>query len=342
MDKQKLSEKKERQIPTFSIIVTAYDRVEFVKLAVDSVLSQNFSETPTELIVVKNFENKSIDNFLSSKSVKTVKVDEATLGEMTIIGAQESSNNILCFLDDDDIFLPGKLRHIYSLFSDKSDIGYYHNSYSVIDLDGNIRHDIFKHKLRKDYYGLIQDVKELRFLVNAGAQTNMSSICVRKELVMSTETSLRKAEMANDDLLLYSAIENRAKVYIDKKRFSVYRYHRSKTHHPTTFSEFLNFSTKLLSLHICAHKNAIKNVTSPILLKYLSALVLRDESLKMALSKRGTRKELFRSWAEYFKNLSYCLNRTNLVIFVAIWLCFISRRISPYILYLFRKKLFPV
>ena len=53
-----------------TVIITAYDRKKFILNAVKSVLNQKMPERNYELIVVKNYNDKTIDSFLDKNGIK--------------------------------------------------------------------------------------------------------------------------------------------------------------------------------------------------------------------------------------------------------------------------------
>jgi hypothetical protein len=63
-----------------------------------------------------------------------------TYGDMFRAAIQESKGDIICFLEDDDIFSVDKIRYIKIIFSKESNISYYHNSYFKIDDSGKNRY----------------------------------------------------------------------------------------------------------------------------------------------------------------------------------------------------------
>ena len=55
-----------------TVIITAYDRKKFILNAVKSALNQKIPESNYELIVVKNYNDKTIDSFLDKNGIKNV------------------------------------------------------------------------------------------------------------------------------------------------------------------------------------------------------------------------------------------------------------------------------
>ncbi|AAT42912.1 glycosyltransferase [Picrophilus oshimae] len=87
-----------------SVIVTAYNRSEYLLDAVKSALNQTLSKEKYEIIVIKNYNDDNIDEFLNKNNIKNIIMD-GTIGEYLYKGINESKGDIISFLDDDDLFL---------------------------------------------------------------------------------------------------------------------------------------------------------------------------------------------------------------------------------------------
>ena len=57
------------------------------------------------------------------------------------MGAEYSSSDILCILNDDDLFTKNKLEYVLRLFNEHKNLLYYHNSFVKIGEQGEIGND---------------------------------------------------------------------------------------------------------------------------------------------------------------------------------------------------------
>lgn len=99
-----------------SVIIPTYNRAKYIKRAVNSVVSQTYSNI--EIIIVDDNLTGSDDSIYIHKEI--VKLDTRILivktdgkvggGKARNIGVENSSGNYLAFLDDDDIYLPEKIQ----------------------------------------------------------------------------------------------------------------------------------------------------------------------------------------------------------------------------------------
>jgi len=66
--------------PFISVVITAHDRKEYLKQAVDSALNQTLSRDNYEVIVTKNFDT-IYDEGWKKQGVKVIRFDERGLGK---------------------------------------------------------------------------------------------------------------------------------------------------------------------------------------------------------------------------------------------------------------------
>lgn len=52
-----------------SVVITAYNRREYLIKAVNSVINQSLDSSYYEIIVIKNFEDNEIDNYLMNANI---------------------------------------------------------------------------------------------------------------------------------------------------------------------------------------------------------------------------------------------------------------------------------
>ncbi len=115
-----------KKSPLISIILTTYNRRDLLPYAIQSVLDQTY--TNYEIIVVNDFGEDVWDIIQSFNSEKikylcNIKNSGPSFSRNTAIGVAKGS--IICYLDDDDIFLPMHLKTIINTMqSERADIVY--------------------------------------------------------------------------------------------------------------------------------------------------------------------------------------------------------------------------
>jgi len=118
-----------------SVIILGYNRREFLLKAVNSVANQTLDRNLYEVVVVKSFEDKSIDETVNKLGYKNIVYETPRYGERAAVGIEESSGEILAFLEDDDEFKPSKLTKVHEFFNKYKDVYYFHDTREYIYYD---------------------------------------------------------------------------------------------------------------------------------------------------------------------------------------------------------------
>ena len=114
-----------------SVVITAYNRKEFLADAINSVIYQTTEGFSCEIIVVSNF-TFDVSSLESNYEIRTVLMS-GTIGEFLYVGLLTSKYEIVAFLDDDDTFEKGKLLRLAETFSANPELCYYHNDLKYVD-----------------------------------------------------------------------------------------------------------------------------------------------------------------------------------------------------------------
>lgn len=175
-----------------SVIVTAYNRKEYLPYALQSLEQQSFREFET--ILITNFP---FDTRMYNLQIKHFQQD-GTISDFLYTGVTNSSHGIICFLDDDDLFEKNKIETILDVFED-SDVVYIHNNYDIIDEIGEVSN----------------------ILVKSRASANLSAISVRKSII--DMKILKSTRTAPDDLMYLFAIRAGGKIVVSPLKLSFYR-----------------------------------------------------------------------------------------------------------------------
>ena len=227
-----------------SVVVTAYNRREYIKRAVDSILRQTLNRNYFEIIVVKNYEDKDVDNYLSRIGVIMVKSkDNDTFGSCLANGIIRSQGDIICFLDDDDEFVESKLEKVYHNFADNN-LSFFHNAMIPVDSEGNEikNHWIWKMATEKDV--LIENPSkygEFKTLFRYGPDFGASSICISRALALKLVHHLDGMTSASDNLMFYYACTGNFSIKISSERLTRYRIHSFNSSRPASnsFQDYL-------------------------------------------------------------------------------------------------------
>ena len=297
-----------------SVIITAYNRREFLLEAVNSVLMNDFPRELYEIVVSKNFQDDYIDDFLQKNMVTLINTGDINIGEQLYLAVSNSSGEIICFLDDDDRFKIDKLKYIYSRFSQDRQLVYYNNSTDSIDdrsnpIPGNIHRrisdnvvimgpsadEIAKYLRTRDDFTLYS----LMF--------NLSCVSIRRSAILNYTGYLRKIIDGTDWFVFYCALLSSGKMQFDTKILTDYRVHGSASNVLTTSASL----TEIAKFSI--GKFDVEGHYSLILSEFCRGTgvdgILRtkllEERILMKIQGKGHQNITLREYMEYLKMLKY-------------------------------------
>ena len=126
-----------------SVIIPTYNRADFLKITLDSVLRQTY---PSIEVIVVDDGSPNNDTELLCKQYKNInyfKIENSG-GPMVPrnYGFKKSTGHYIAFLDDDDVWLPTKIEEQVNILENNPDYGLVHSYCQVIDAHGNPTGDI--------------------------------------------------------------------------------------------------------------------------------------------------------------------------------------------------------
>ena len=235
-----------------SVIVTAFDRREYLEHAIQSVLNQSIDRSRYEIIVVSNFTFNLI-GFPSDAEITTI-VMNGSVGEFLFAGIKAAKYEIISFLDDDDVFEPDKLQRLIDVFSLSPQLSYYHNGVRYVDsgLRPITHFRLVEKKMQplKDIIIVIDPKKKLNMIRKAleyNGDFNLSSIAIKKECSEKYMSTLRGINGLTDGFFFWSSLAINGQIMIESKKLTNYRMHEENT------SAQIDFHRKVLSLEEQIH-----------------------------------------------------------------------------------------
>jgi glucosyl-dolichyl phosphate glucuronosyltransferase len=98
--------------PTLSVVICTYNRYSTLKLAIESILSQDTKQYAIELIVVDNSPDQAAANLFGEQykleqKLRYILEPAAGLSKARNTGVFKSQSKIVAFIDDDAIAMPG-------------------------------------------------------------------------------------------------------------------------------------------------------------------------------------------------------------------------------------------
>lgn len=210
-----------------SVIITEYKRRGYLIQALHSVFNQTLDRDKYEVIVVKNEEDKEVDDYARKNGAKVIISDEKWLGPKIAQGLEEAKGDIISLLEDDDMFTQDKLEDIYNIFNSEK-VDEVRNEVYFIDSNNNIlsnskiNNNIYKYLINKYNYN------HKKFFYMLGAN---SCISIKRELI---DEGIKYQKIVVDIYLTFNAIckSNTGNVLFYGKPLTYYRLHSQNSTKP--------------------------------------------------------------------------------------------------------------
>ena len=190
-----------------SAVVMAHGRREFLREAVDSARAQTGVPDSYEVIVTKDFADPYVDALPGLRLLDSTGMGT---GDMIAEAAKAARGDLLAFLDDDDVWEPGKVAQVLSVFASSPLLGYYGHGQSIINDAGEpspMGGAIWRRqkRLRKD----IEIPPPISGSVASSLWAdpgNDSSITLRRAFLLDREPFLRQIRASIDTFLLWTGL----------------------------------------------------------------------------------------------------------------------------------------
>jgi len=286
-----------------SVIISAYNRKEFLKNAIRSVYTQLLDKGLYEVIIVKNFEDKDLDDYIAKLGYKNIVYDTPSYGEQVSVGIEESKGEILAFLEDDDEFKPNKLSKIYNVFSTQKEVSYFHDTREYIYNDKIVDINTKDHKINcivrfleeiTPHEDVLIDPFDKRmenFLIKYhGTVATVSLMAVRRSCIESNLTLLKQINISVENFIPAFAAEY-GKLFHTADRLTRYRIHNEnssiafneKAKERTLFNLMRSINDGKIIINNISPKNRIRSVIKMRLLNAKLILYNSQEEIKEKL-----------------------------------------------------------
>lgn len=211
-------------------------------------------------------------------------------------GIIHARGKILCFLDDDDIFIKTKLETIYKKFLKDQDLVYYRNNVKGINkIEKNID---FSYGNVKDKFAIAPKSKISGYykFILLNYYFNSSSVCIKKYVITKFLNNLKLIKFNPDDFLAYSALISKGRILCDNVYLSKYRIHQENV---TSNLSLANYNKSVESFGVI--RNLIKKNGNSDMLKVFDA---KKERFMLDYDIITGRKLGFRRVLSYWLNYS--------------------------------------
>jgi glycosyltransferase involved in cell wall biosynthesis len=126
--------------PLVSVLINNYNYGRFLGEAIDSALAQTY--TNIEVIVVDDGSTDNSREVMASYGGRILPIFKENGGQASAFNAgfAVSAGDIVCFLDSDDFFMPGKVSRIVKVFGENRQAGWCFETLPEFDSNTGVRY----------------------------------------------------------------------------------------------------------------------------------------------------------------------------------------------------------
>ncbi len=191
--------------PLVSILINNYNYGRFLAEAIDSALSQTYSNI--EVIVVDDGSTDNSREVIKSYGERIIPILKPNGGQASAFNAgfAASQGEIICFLDSDDLFQPDKVEEVVNIFTTNQDIGWCFHSLKFLSKESEeiIQPNCIGLSGKYDIRADIQRGKLKNKLPLSGTAT--SGTCFHRNLLERMLPMPDEINITSDDYLKYTA-----------------------------------------------------------------------------------------------------------------------------------------
>ena len=231
--------------PYISVIITAYNRKDYLLDAFNSAINQTLDRKKYEIIVSQNFKYQKIDNFIKKNEGRLIYFEGGNIGKQLIEAIKQSRGKIISFLDDDDLFEKNKLLTVYNIFNKNKNLGFLHNAaYYINNNNRLLSAPLDKHVKNCKTILTHNNITTLKLLrvEHDCIPVNMSRITIKKSLLLGFLNTLKKIHSSQDFFFYFVALASLPSsylVFLDKK-LTRFRVHESASFSTNNYETFKN------------------------------------------------------------------------------------------------------
>ena len=213
-----------------SIVIFDFKRPDFIHKAVNFLIKE-IQGTDSEIILLKSYREPRLEKFLDDNNIKYKDLMENNKQSDYIKAASKiASGELLIFMDDDDIFYPGKIKYVSGIFNNNKNLGYYHNNFDTVDASENITvNRNYKTPVFETVYidnnnkqEFFQKTKNLRNMLKIRPDFNSSSIAIRRSLISEYHENY-DFNVRPDSFIFSLALISSLDIMLDNKVLTHYR-----------------------------------------------------------------------------------------------------------------------
>lgn len=209
-------------MPFVTVLIDTYNHQAFIEDAINSVLSQNFSKSETEILVVDDGSTDNTPEIIQKFVPRVRLLRKVNNGQASAFntGIPEARGEIVAFLDGDDWWASGKLTAVVEAFASNASVGLVGHGVTQVHPDGRQRTEVPREVYR---FRITSPEEAKRFRMRRGF-FGTSRMTYRKEILLRVGC-IPEAIRFEADEYLFTLAGLFADVMILRESFTFYRLH---------------------------------------------------------------------------------------------------------------------
>jgi len=327
----------ENQNFVFSVILISYRHEDFIADAIKSIKFQDYDYSKYELIIICRSSSaiRAIIGDLDLEcNVRFIISDDYRIGPKFLEALKMAQSQWIAVIDDDDMWVPKKLKELEELISQYPDLIYIHNGKYIVDEDfhytntSSLREERLISPSSKNERSIMKDFRK-------NCEHNESSIAFSKTIVNGKLDSLALLEGALDTFLFVSAIEYGGKIICLNEKLTFFRV-TSKNNQSEYAKNQLNNLKRQLQSYIVIRNMKLTNHFTQWFIDW--RIMYNRLKINLMEDTKTRRRDRFEFLLESIRN-KFFKSREGLYFEFLFVLQFISERASRYIYKLAIKAL---
>lgn len=277
-----------------SVIIYSYNRKEFILEAIKSAYNQTLVRDLYEIIVVKSFSDPELDSEITKFTNTCITLNVKGHGKKIVSALDHASGDIICLLDDDDLFTKDKLQRIKDIFESQDDVIFIHNSIIRIDEKGD---EIFSN--RKTTHKKLEldtvspDKKTLSQFMSQRVNWYGSCMSFRKDALIEVKEILGEIDQSIDPILFILTLRKSGKMIKIDDKLTKYRVHNSTTNYLLNFSDYVERRKEFYE-NTLTNYNRIIGITKGTMGELLLKVSITHLRLVISFLNRATKRILIK------------------------------------------------
>lgn len=207
--------------PFFSVVIPLYNKQNYVKETIETVLSQTFQNF--EIVVINdgsNDDSVKVVESIQDERIRLIHQENQGVSVARNRGIKEAKAKYIAFLDADDLWLPEFLQTIYELIQKFPDAGMYATQYENIDSQGKRKSIKLKDLPSNEYIGILPNY--FKSLCLGDNPTWTSAICIPKKIFIENNIWFPVGEKYGEDIHVWARIAMLFDIAYDTKVCALY------------------------------------------------------------------------------------------------------------------------